>query len=206
MAFDDVVFPTVPLIHDQIRETIDPVSVASNGSYEYRTKRQIWERFVYRISTQTMTTTQKEQIRNFLLARGHGLNSFKYHDPELSLLQDAVLDYNSGTEWNLALPLDSTTAGTHPLFNLDETGSPALSVTVDGSPGTLGSISVISGQPVITVSGTTGTEVVKLSGNAYFTVRLDSNFSETLQALNTSNRPIGHVVNEIRLVEVFGEY
>lgn len=203
MAFDNVVFPTLPLIHDQNREVIDPVAIATNGSYEYRVRRQRWEKFVWRLSTQTMTNAQKEEVRGFLQARNAGLNSFKYTDPELSTLSSALMSHNTGEYWNLAVPLDSSTAGTHPIFNPDTS---SLTVTVDGSPGTIAGFSVLNGVPVIQVTGTTGSEVVRVSGTVYFTVRLGSNFQESLFALCTDNSPRGHVVQSITLVEVYGEY
>ena len=202
MAFEDVTFPYVPTIHDQTRNVNDPVAVSTNGTYEYRVRRQRWEQFVWKIPSQTMTTEQKEAVRTFLSQRGASLTSFKFIDPELSTFTDAVMVHNSGDDWNLAIPYDATTGGVHPMFNPD---IGVLTVTVDGAPGTIASFNLIDGVPTIQVTGTSGGEVVKVTGQIPFTVRLGSNFQESLYALCQDNTPRGHVVQAITLVEVYGE-
>lgn len=204
MAFDNVTFPSPPLGGlDVRREVIDPVSVSTNGSYEYRVRRQRWERFIWTIPTQTMTNTQKEEMRTFLSARSHGLNSFKYDDTELSTFDDAILEHNNGAWWNVAIPLGTSTPGTHPMF---ATHWPSLSVTVNGGAGSLSGFSLQNGVPCVAVSGTTGTEVVRITGSIPFVVRLGSNFQEAMLALCSDDSPRGHSVNSIKLVEVYGEY
>lgn len=203
MAFENVTFPFVPLIHDQVREVIDPVSVSSNGTFEYRIRRARWESFIFRVPTQTMTDPQKETVRTFLSKRRAGLNSFKYTDPAYKEFISALLSFNSTTFWNLNLPFDTSTAGTaHPVFKVG-----TLTATKNGSPATVLGTSIIAGQPVVQISGSISTDIIKVSGPIFFVVRLDSNFNEALTALQCSdNRPFVHTVGEIRLVEVFGEF
>ena len=204
MAFDNVTFPTVPLIHDQRRSVIDPVSILSNGNYEYRVKRQQWEKFAYEVPAQTMTPTQKESVRQFLMQRNNGLNAFKYNDPDLSVWSDVKLSHAGGSNWYLYLPFDSSTAGnTHPLFN-QTPGD--FTAEVNSSPASITSYQLVGGVPTFTITGATSAgDDVRLTGTAYFNVRLDSSFSDTLYALCTDNSPRGHQVTAIRLMEVHGE-
>ena len=203
MAFEDVTFPYVPTIHDQTRNVNDPVAVSTNGTYEYRVRRQRWEQFVWKIPAQTMTTEQKEAVRTFLSQRGASLTSFKFIDPELSTFTDAIMSYNGGSDWNLALPYDTSTPGVHPMFNPD---IGVLTVTRNGSPATISSFQLKDGIPTITIPETVNpADVMRVSGQVPFTVRLGSNFQESLYALCQDNTPRGHVVQAITLVEVYGE-
>lgn len=203
MAFDNVTFPYYPMKHGVNKRITDPVSVSSNGTYEYRVKRSRWDRYSWTLPTQTMTDTQKESVRNFLLQRGNALNSFRFVDPTIDEFVDAPLAHVSGDYWRLALPYDSSTPGTHPIFNpvLGE-----LSVTVGGSPDSINAFTVLNGVPVIQITGTVGTETVKVSGPIYFTVRLNNDLNYALVALDTNSTPIGHSMGTIELTEVFGEY
>jgi len=205
MTFDNVTFPNYPMLRGVEKIVTDPVSKVGNGTYEYRVKKTRWERYAWKIPTQTMTNEQKEAIREFLTQRNHELNSFKFVDPTATALADAILSHNSGDYWNLALPFSSTTAGTHPIFNPEIGG---LSVTVDAIADSINAFTILNGIPVIQITGTSGSEVVKVTGPIHFTVRLNSDFQTTLHALdfyNGTNDPYGHVVNDIELVEVFGE-
>jgi len=203
MAFDNVIFPDYPMIHGVGKNIIDLVQTNSNGTYEYRVKRTGWERYIWNIPTQTMTVAQKETIKSFLVQRNHALNSFKFVDPDSPNLVDGIMSHSTGDYWNLNIPYDATTAGTHPIFN-PTVGS--LTVTVDGGADTIDAFDLSTGVPRIQILGTTGAELVKVSGPYYLTVRLSTNLSYALFALDSNNEGIGYSVNNIELVEVFGEY
>lgn len=203
MAFSGLTFPYFPSPHGTAKRVIDPVKVITNGTYEYRTKRARWERFMWSLATQTMTNDQKEDIRTFLSSIDHSLESFRFVDPDYPEFDDALLTYNSTTYWNLALPIATGTAGTHPIFNpiLGE-----LDVTVNGVAGAITALSIINGVPAINVTGTDSNDVVRVSGPVYFTARLNSELSYALVALDCNSNPLGHNVETLELIEVFGEY
>lgn len=203
MAFDNIEFPFYPMIHGTGKTVTDPVSVSSNGTYEYRVKRTRWERYTWKLPTQTMTDNQKNSIKNFLLQREHSLNSFRFVDRDKPNMVDNLLSYNSTDQWNLNIALDATTVGTHPIFNPDISG---LTATVDGTPTAITGFGYLGGQPVIDLPGTTGTEVVKVSGPLFHTVRLGSDFGSTIAALDCNADALGHNTDSIVLVEVFGEF
>ena len=201
MAFDNVVFPYYPMKHDITRTVEDPVNIVTNGTYEYRVKRQRWDKFTWVIPTQTMKADQRDAIKSFLAARNHGLNSFKFQDPDLPSLTDALLAHDHDSKWRLAIPFDENTAGTHPIFHHG-----TMTATVNGSPASIIGYEVHNGIPLVHVSGSHSGSIVRISGPIYFAVRLANTFSEAYSALNSSNRPIGLNVSEIELQEVFGEY
>lgn len=203
MAFDNVEFPFYPTIHGSSKTVTDPVSVSSNGTYEYRVKRTRWERYSWKLPTQTMTDEQKNDIKNFLVQRQHGLNSFRFVDRDNQVMVDNILSHNSTDKWNLTVALDATTPGTHPIFNPEIGG---LTAEVNGTPTVINAFGYLDGQPVITLTGTTGTETVTVSGPLFYTVRLASDFSSTIVALDCNADALGHSTDTIALMEVFGEY
>lgn len=207
MAFDNVVFPYYPMIHGTNKTVTDPVAVSSNGTYEYRVKRTRWERFTWTIPTQTMTNDQKNEVKQFLLARQHGLNSFKFIDRDGVNFVDNLLSPQNAAAglWNLNVAHDSLNAGTHPVFNAEW-----ASMTADVNGGgsfPVSTTSIVAGQPVVSIPwATQPNDVVKVSGPLHYTVRLASDFSSTIAALDCNNDALGHNTDSITLIEVFGEY
>lgn len=207
MAFDNVVFPYYPMIHGTNKTVTDPVAVSSNGTYEYRVKRTRWERYTWTIPTQSMTNDQKNTIKNFLLERQHGLNSFRFIDRDQVNMVDNLLEPEIAASglWKMNVALDATTVGTHPIFNPEIA---TLTATVNGgAPAAVAGFTTNSGQPAVGITGATNpADVVKISGPLYYTVRLASDFSSTIAALDCNNDALGHNTDSITLVEVFGEY
>lgn len=203
MAFDNVSFPDLTLIHGVTKDIIDPVSVVGNGVVEYRNQRTRWERFNWTLPTQAMREEKRLEIRQFLLARDHSLNSFKFTDPDIPELVDAPLQYHSGSGnsyWYLSLPIDDSTPSTrHPLFSVTS----GLTAKVNGSSETISSYTTSGGVPVIQVANSDNGDTVTISGDITFVVRLDSTLSWTLAALDTDNRSVGIINNQIILKEVF---
>ena len=210
MSFDNTTFPYYPMLQGVKKDIIDPVSVVSNGTYEYRVKRSRYERYAWTVPTQTMKEAQKEAMRTFLAQRNHGLDSFKYTDPALPAFVDAVMpsstlrDGTAGnTEWDVFLPFDASNYGTtHPLSNIDNTG---WTVTKNGAPTSFTTFTTAGTPSTFTIAGTVPSDVIRVTGPITFTVRLDSAFQETLIALDTTNGPLGHTVTAIKLLEVLGE-
>lgn len=203
MAFDNATFPFVPLKHDRRVTVIDPVSVVTNGNYEYRVKRQQWERFEFTLSAQTMTNEQKENIRQFLMQRDNSFRTFKYVDPEYSTWEDVVLPY-SGT-WGhhyMYLPFGASTPGTtHPLFNQDAAD---FTVKLGGTPTTF-TFEKLNGIPTVYSFGANGIDPLTISGTISYNVRLNSSFQDVLFALDCNDAALGHQVPSISLMEVHGE-
>ncbi len=206
MAFVNQLFPNYPMIHGLGKTIINPVDIVSNGNIEYRVKRQVHERFEWSLPSQTMTNVQKEDIKSFLTQRNSALDSFKFIDPDAAAWDNARLPFASGDRWKVTVPfnmVDQSIAGTHPLYNPDTVN---WSFTVNGSAfaGTP-VFSIIAGEPVVTLAGTSSGNDIRVSGPIHFTVRLNGPISYSLAALNTINNTLGVQHNNISLIEVFGE-
>lgn len=210
MAFEFIEFPYFPMKHGIRKEIIDPVNIVSNGAYEYRIKRQSWERYKWTLPVQTMTNEQKEDIKSFLLQRSHSLNSFRFVDPDTPAWVDARLAYYSADYVKITTPFDmlsQSVPGTHPLFNtytFDVT-----SLTFNDIPWTFtGERTIVNGIPVFGITGGSmaPSDVIRVSGKMYYTVRLNSTVSYALAALDTNNETLGVQHAAIELIEVFGEY
>jgi len=210
MAFDNTIFPYYPIKHNISKTIINPVSIVSNGAFEYRIKRQAWERYKWILPTQTMTQEQKEQIKSFLVQRNSSLNSFKFRDPDAASYINAELPLYSGAFHNAILPLSmvdqsSTNGyGNHPIFNIDTT---QLTWTLNGVTQGAGiNLSYTNNEPLLEFPGSIFSDTVKVSGPITFTVRLNSTIEYALIALDTNNETAGVNHAAIELIEVFGEY
>jgi len=210
MTYVNQTLPTPPTIHDIRRTVIDPVQVLTNGTYEYRIRRQRFEKFSWEIPTQTMSNEDKETFRAFFnRVTQNGLNAFNFVDPELSNVVDAPLSFVSGTTWSMNFGNVTTgtpVAGNHPTFFNVRT-VPSIVVSLDGFPIAASSwtYQLTNGLPTITVTGSNAGSDITVTGTIPFIVRLDSSWSDVLTALDCNNSAIFHNVNSIKLMEVYGE-
>jgi hypothetical protein len=208
MAFEAATFPSFPMVHDFGRQTIYPVITRTNGTVEWRGTHVRFEKFRWTIPTQTMTVPQKEAIRDFLVQRNHGLSSFRFRDPQLPSLTNAILGYRS-PGWDLYLPFSSSVPGNlHPIWNpiISELTFTRNGVSV--SPSNV-SFAITGGIPQVTIVGSSSGDTIRVSGPIYFTAKLMSPLSQTLAALDHcggTNNPYIYNVNAIELMEVHGEY
>jgi len=201
MAIDNVLFPNPKLIHGLTKSSQLPVRVISNGNTEYRIRTNAFERFVWEFPTSTMTETQLTEMIKFWGQRDGGLNAFKFQDPDYPNFVNAKLSSAGGSKWYLRIPYDTDTAGRHRVFNLT-IGS--MTCTRNGTPATIASAQVEStGEPTITVTGSSSGDTIRLSGPCYLSARFDSELSWSLTALDSDNLPYFSTYNTIRLYEVF---
>jgi len=198
MAFINEQFPSVKLVHGVKKSIIDPVAVVTNGNQEFRIKKNRFPRFNWEIPSANVTEETKLEMNAFLAAKDHSLDSFKFSDPDQVTLTDGLMLSKSGSDWYFNIPFDSTTTGNHPIFHSDN-----LTATRNGSPATISGTSVVDGLPIITITGSSPGDVIKITGEIFFAVRLDSATGWSLQALNGDNTPniIGY--STLKLIEVF---
>jgi hypothetical protein len=201
MAFQNKTFPSIKLIHGVQRTELAPVNTTGNFLNERRIKKHRSTKFQWTIPAYLMEESYVQELRDFLAGVDFALDSFRFKDPFYPEFVDAPLSHHSTDLWKLNIPRQfDGTAGTHPIFN-PVVGE--LTATVDGSPQAINAFSIVNGEPVIQLLGTTGTETVLVSGNCYMTVRLDSTLSQQIVALDTANKPLGLNMNDIKLTEVF---
>jgi len=199
MAFQNELFPDIKLKHGVAKSVLDPVSVVSNGNREYRLKKNRYDRFSWSIPAHNLNDSDKLEINAFLADKDYALDSFKFKDPDVPTLVDGLMKFNTGTTWFFNIPFDENTSGKHPIFHSD-----TLTATVNGSPATITSTGLdASGRPIIDVVGSSSGDVVRITGNIYFAVRLDSTTGWSLKALDTNNAPVIVGYSVIKLLEVF---
>lgn len=183
MAFDNVVFPQIACRGVTKSEGI-PMEAIGNGTFQSRNTPVRWGQFSYSISSVGMSNETKQLVKSFIRRRHYGLNSFKFADPDHPELVDEPMGHHSGNQWKLYLAeLDETgslVAGVHPVFHPG-----TLEIKVDGvvTPHTF---SVIGGEPILTVVGTSGFETVTVSGEYHIAVILSSTLGWTISALAES--------------------
>lgn len=183
MAFDNVVFPEIACRGVTKSEGI-PMESIGNGTYQSRTTPVRWGQFSYSISSVGMSNETKQWVKSFIRRRHYGLNSFKFVDPDHPILVDEPMAHSSGTDWKLYLAefneTGSLVAGVHPIFHPG-----TLIIKVNGVVAPY-SFSVIGGEPILTIAGTTGFETVTVSGDYYIAVILGSTLGWTISALAES--------------------
>lgn len=199
MAFQNELFPSIKLIHGVSKSIIDPVSIISNGNTEYRVKKNRYARFTWSIPSNNLNEEDKLEINAFLSDKDHGLDSFKFTDPDLSTLSAGLMSSAGTDTWFLNIPHDTNNAGKHPIFH-----SSNLTATKNGLAATIASTSLDSnGRPILTITGSIPSDVIRITGNFYFAVRLDSSTGWSLKALTGTNTPDIVGYSEIKLIEVF---
>jgi len=198
---DNVLFPIIKTIHGFTRETVQPTNIITNSSgREYRILRSNMPRFMWTYQSTTIEHADMLELESFWADRGGRLRSFKFQDPNYQTFNDAILSSAGGQNWYLRIPHTPSTAGDHRVFNFDS----ATTATVDSIPTSINSASLnTSGEPIITITGTTGSEVVRITGNCYLSARFDVELSWSLSALNLDNSPFVDTYQSIILKEVF---
>lgn len=204
MAFVNSVFPEIRYIHGFKKEIIYPITVVGNGTKEYRVNKSRWDRFSFSFPTHLMKEDKRYEVAGFLAKKYHSLNSFKFKDPTYPLLNGDILVNKTGSKWFLYTAYDTNTGKAHPIFHPG-----TLSVTVNGSPASY-TFAIEEGEPIITVSGSSSGQTVRVSGPYWLAVRLDSTVSWSLEgfvqqdpSLNCYPTPLAVNMGELKLLEVF---
>lgn len=207
MSVDNVVFPSLPLLHGVRRQSVFPTQVVtSNGFQEYRLNRSgDFDRYTWTYPTSTLfhdaeescqaSNTTINALYQFWIERNGGLNGFKFVDPNYPEFVDAILQLDSGSDYFLRLPFNDSTPGLHRVWNFN-----IPDYTVNTGSITAAFIDT-DGEPKITVSGAVGD--VRISGPCYMTARFDSNIESVMLALNVDNTPYLDSYAPITLRELF---
>ncbi len=196
--FDNAVFPMCAIRGVSKSETF-PVDVQTNGFNEYRSTPFDWEYFTWNIPSWSILDEDKKSLVNFLRQRKYGLRSFLYQDPDMpSLVNNIVPNYGGGTKWQLTIAYDTNVPGNHPIFHPG-----AIEVRRNGFVVSNATFAIENGRPLITVPGSVPSDVIRVSGPIFFSVRLESSFGWTITALNSSSTPAAVSHTEIQLKEVF---
>lgn len=184
-------------IKDVSKTEVFPVDIQTNGMNEYRSTPFDWEYFTWNIPTWSILNEDKVELVSFLRQTKYGLRSFKYQDPDMPSLVNNRVPNITGSKWKLTLAIADGVTGDHPIFHPG-----ALTVRRNGFV-VAHSFAIENGVPVLTVAGSNPADDIRVSGDIYFAVRLDSPFSWVITALNSGNTPAAVRHADIQLKEVF---
>jgi hypothetical protein len=81
MAYQNINFPTLKLIHDFQEEKLAPTTVVSNFAKEYRINRFTSPRRVFTFPARNMTYADWTVINNFVISVGFSRDSFNFTHP-----------------------------------------------------------------------------------------------------------------------------
>jgi len=88
--FDDVIFPLCA-IKDVSKSETFPIDVQTNGINEYRSTPFDWEYYSWTIPSWSIIDEDKAILASFLRQRKQGLRSFKFQDPDMPFLTNALM-------------------------------------------------------------------------------------------------------------------
>lgn len=196
--FDKATFPECATLTVS-KEEIYPVDVMTNGMNEYRTTPFDWEYYVWTIPSWNIVTETKDSIAKFLRQRRQGLRSFLYQDPNMPRLESNKIGHVAGNQWLLTIAYGHDDVGNHPVFH---PGSD-LVVHRNGFQVSNASFSIVDGRPIVSVPGSVASDVIRVTCDLYFAVRLNSSFGWTIQALNSNAQAAIVRHTDIVLKEVF---
>jgi len=208
MAFQNVTFPDIKLKHGISKSVLDPVVITGNGAREVRRRQNRWPRYTWTYPARVMQESDRAAISNFLATVHTAQDSFKLRDPVQPTITNGKLASRSGATWYLNVPISSSVAGTHPIMNPDMS---ALTFYKNGVPtaATFGGLDA-DGLPYVTVTSTSPSDTVTISGDLYLTVRFQGDLAWTIAAMTlpsggdcTDVAPSVVELADFALVEVF---
>lgn len=195
MAFQNIVFPNLKLIHG-FKESVElPVSIVGNGNSEQRSARMRFDKFSWSYPSRLVLETDKQELYTFYKQVHGATDSFLFANPARANWNGESLESAGTTKWKFSLP----NSFDHPLFNAD----PALVVLKNGLPATW-TLEYLNGYPVLNVPGSNAADDVTVdSGIIYFAARFDGPMSWSMEALKVDNTSFIVNMSDIALTEVF---
>lgn len=195
MAFQNIVFPNLKLIHGLKKSALLPVSIVTNGSSEFRIARMRFDKFTWTYPGRVIMAADKLALYNFYKTVHGATDSFKFADPDYPAWTGETLTWSSGTYWKFNFP----NSVDHPLFNYDS----AMVVKKNGSTVTWAH-AIVNGLPYLSIPSAISSDVITVtSGAIYLAARFDQAMSWSLEALDTNNKPYIVNLDNLTLQEVF---
>jgi len=106
MAYHNIFFPTIKLVHDITKSIYKPTIIVANGYKEYRLQRQSNPRTTWKIPGKSMLSSDIDAITSFLSSVNYGLDSFNFTCPKDGLTYVVRFD-GSGID-SVFLALDNS--------------------------------------------------------------------------------------------------
>lgn len=193
MAFQNIVFPELKLIHGMSRTRSDRTVVFGNGYNEFRIRRGNIDPLDWSFPGRNMLAADAKTLIDFYNTVNGTLDSFKFKDPSDYKWTLFELEHHSGTAWTL-----KSNSGSY-IYLLNGAINIFLNTVGIGSTST---VTVINGKPTINVPGSISTDTVQVTGQFYYGARFNSTLSYEVAALDNSNDVVAAVLGTVNLHEV----
>ncbi len=192
MAFINVTFPELRLIHGISRTRGDNTVVFGNGYNEYRIRRSSIDPYNWTYPARDLLVADARELLDFYNSVDGGLGSFKFSDPDDHTWTDLVLEYYKDDKW-----LVKSNTGS-PIFTSD--GSPT--VKLNGSPVGSAAIQLDDTEPYIIVATSISVDEVKITGDFFYGARFASPLNYSMNALDVNNDTLAAGIGAFTLKEV----
>lgn len=191
MAFKNITFPQLQLLHNVSRTCNDSTVVFSNGNKEFRLRRTKNDLLNWSWPARNMLKQDALILQSFYNEVEGGFYAFKYKDPYDYSWSDYSLKWLDTNRWKV----------------VSNTGSPIYFGTIsdcklNGVSQGSKTISLVNDEPVITVSGSNNASTVTITGTFYFVARFSSNISCSSETFDSNLQAVVISVDSFNLKEV----
>lgn len=194
MAFLNVILPDIKLIHDVKKSSQLPVTILSNGTFEYRVKKVRFDRFTYSIPSHAVLNSDKLSLYQFYSTVNGSLYSFLFKDVD-NKWNGQRLTYAGSSKWYFTYPGNLL----HPLWHYDA----YMTVLKNGSSASY-THGIVDNMAYLTISGSGSGDVITISsGTIYLCGRFESGVTWSLSGLDENNLPYIVTFDELVIQEVY---
>lgn len=191
MAFSNVTFPDLKLIHGISKSRGDNTIVFGNGFNEYRIRRSPIDPYTWSFPARDLYVDDARELIEFYNNVDGGLYSFKFKDPDDYSWDLFQLTYYKDDKWKVK----------------SNTGSPISygsisNVYLNGSPQGTHPIILTDDEPYIQVSGSTSGNTVQITGDFVYVARFASALQYSMNALDVNNDTLAVGIGSFELKEV----
>ena len=194
MAFQNIVFPELKLVHGMSKVKSDSsTSVFGNGYREYRVKRGNVNPIRWSFPGRALVKSDAQTLIDFYNTVDGISDSFKFKDPDDHKWTLFRLENLSSSLWTV-----KSNTGSY-IFHLDGSINVYLNDVFHSS---VTSVTISNGVPVFNIAGTTSSDKIEVTGRFYYAARFDSSISYDLAALTNNNETAAILLGDVSLKEV----
>lgn len=191
MAYKDIFFPQLRLIHGISKTRGDNTVVFGNGYKEYRIRRSDIDPLTWTFPPRDLTVEDGRELIDFYNSVDGGLDSFKFKDPDDYQWDRFRLEYYKDDKWKV-----KSLSGS-PIFK-----GVIINVHLQDVPQGGSVIQLDDTEPYISVPGSTSGSKVEVTGEFSYVVRFATGLSYSYNALDSNNDTLAVGIDSFQLKEV----
>lgn len=191
MAFQDITFPELRLIHGISKSRGDNTVVFGNGYKEYRIRRSTIDPLVWSFPARDLFVDDARELIDFYNDVDGGLDSFKFADPDDKEWKQYRLSHYKDDKWKV-----TSMSGSPIRFGTITT------VYMNGAPIGSATIQLDDDHPYITVAGSSSGTNIQVNGTFFYVARFNSPLTYNYNAFDQNNDTIAAGVESFQLKEV----